>query len=433
MRHVIAAHVPGDSGPPLIGHTLRIRRDPVAWGLDRLDRHGPVSWSRAWGTTVVNVVGADAIGEVLTDRDGAFANGPGWGPFLEPFFTRGLMLLDGDEHRHHRRIMTQAFTPASIADYHGHSRRLIGSAVAGWPAGTVTLLPKIKQLTLDVAARAFLGARLGPETDTVRTAFIDTLRGSGTILRAPIPGSRYARGLRGRARLESFLSARLPDARRLDRTDLFATLCRAVTDDGHRFSPRDVVNHMIFLLMAAHDTTTAATVATAYQLARHPHWQEAARAEADEQAGSAAPVDVDRLPVLDRIVRESMRLQAPVPVLVRATTSDTELQGHTVPAGTICSVGIHVTHHLPDLWEQPERFDPDRFTRPLPHPYAWRPFGGGAHTCLGMRFAMLETKSILHAMLRSWQWRTRPGYRPRIDYTTVPTPRDGLPLEITAR
>lgn len=424
--------MPGDPGPPVIGHTLRIQRDPVGWGLSRHARYGAVSWSRAWGTTVVNLVGAEAIESVLTNRDRTFANGPGWGPFLEPLFTRGLMLLDFDEHRHHRRIMAEAFTPRRLAAYYTSAAARTAAALARWTPRELALFPDVKRLSLDIAAETFAGTRL-EESPSVQRAFVDAVRAGAAFVRFPIPGSRWARGVRGRQILERYLRAQLPSARSTDRGDLLSALCHATTEAGDRFTDQDVVNHMIFLLMAAHDTSTAAVVATAYHLGRHQEWQERARAEADAIGELSDPSAVDHLVVLDRIVKEALRINTPVPVLARRTVSETVVAGQPIPADTICSVGLHVTHHMSDYWPNPETFDPDRFSRALPHSYAWRPFGGGAHTCIGMRFAILEIKTILHAMLRRYRWSLRPGYRLYIDYSTVPVPRDGLPVRLAAR
>jgi cytochrome P450 len=429
----MGADIPGDPGPPLIGHTLRIRRDPVAWGLDRYQRYGPVSWSRAWGSTIVNLIGAEAVADALRNRDGAFANGPGWGPFLEPFFTRGLMLLDFEEHRQHRRIMAEAFTPRRLSAYFASAAPRIADTIARWPAGQLTVFPRIKRLSLGIATETFLGTTLPDDAATVRRAFVDAVRGAATYVRVPVPGTRWRRGIRGRRILEEFIQRQLPAARAGDRDDLLAALCQAATPDGETFGDQDVIDHMIFLLMAAHDTATAAAVAIAYQLGRHPDWQRRARAEADEVGELTDVDDVDRLVVLDRVMREAMRLHSPVPVLARRTVAETTVAGRRVPAGAICSVGLLATHHLPEHWPDPERFDPDRFAGALPHPYAWRPFGGGAHTCIGMRFAALEIKAILHAMLRRHEWSVAAGYRLRIDYGTVPVPSDGLPVTLTPR
>ena len=104
-------------------------------------------------------------------------------------------------------------------------------------------------------------------------AFIAAVRAGTAVIRRPVPGSTWSKGLHARALLEKFFRAHLPAKRRYGGDDLFAQLCRAESEYGHGFSDDDIVNHMIFLLMAAHDTTTITLSSMAYHLAKHPEWQ----------------------------------------------------------------------------------------------------------------------------------------------------------------
>lgn len=97
--------IPGDAGLPLINYTVQFATGTMVASRRRYDRYGPVSWAKAFGKTWVSAHGPDACGEVLHNRDHAFESGPGWSFLIGPFFTRGLMLLDGGEHHRHRRIM----------------------------------------------------------------------------------------------------------------------------------------------------------------------------------------------------------------------------------------------------------------------------------------------------------------------------------------
>jgi hypothetical protein len=106
------APVPGDPGLPLVGYSWQLMHDPLGIGRRRYDMYGPVSWLNAFGTRMVALLGPDAAEAALANRDRAFSSGEGWGYFIGPFFRRGIMLLDFDEHLRHRRIMQQAFTRA---------------------------------------------------------------------------------------------------------------------------------------------------------------------------------------------------------------------------------------------------------------------------------------------------------------------------------
>ena len=141
------------------------------------------------------------------------------------------------------------------------------------------LFPNVKRLTLDVATRVFMDMAPDQDQERINRAFVATVR-AGTalsVIRYPVAGGPPAWPA---ARvLEQYFAANIDAKRHADHGDLFSALCHATTDDGHRFTDTDVINHMIFLMMAAHDTTTITSTAAAYYLAKHPEWQDRARAE----------------------------------------------------------------------------------------------------------------------------------------------------------
>jgi len=426
--------VPGEAGPPLIGHTLHVMRDPLGWNRQFHDKYGPVAWTNLFGQRMVAAAGPDAAERVLVNRDKAFSNGRGWEYFIGPFFRRGIMLLDFEEHLHHRRIMQQAFTRERLASY----LESMNPAIAGgldllFPEATLRAHPAFKRLTLDLATRTFMGGDLGPGADRVNRAFVAAVRAGTAYVRFPVPGLRWSRGLRGRRVLEELLRAQLPAKRAGAADDLFSVLCHARSEDGHRFGDEDVVSHMIFLLMAAHDTTTMALTTMTYYLAKHPQWQDRVRAESAALAGPhLALADADRLVALDLVMKECLRLVAPLHATVRGTVKDTEILGYFIPADTPLYLSLHFVHHMPQYWPDPERFDPERFAEhrreDKVHPYAWLPFGGGVHKCIGLRFAGLEVKAVLHQLLLRYRWSVPAGYEMPLDYTSMPTPSDGLPV-----
>jgi cytochrome P450 len=437
--------IPGEPGLPVVGNTIRLMHDPIGWSRYLYDRYGPVAWTNTFGMRVVTAAGPDAAERVLVNRDKAFSNGYGWEYFIGPFFRRGIMLLDFDEHLQHRRIMQQAFTRDRLAGYLDSMSPSIAAGIEAWPADAASpatgrgaafqLHPGLKRLTLDLATRTFMGGRLGAEADRVNRAFIDTVRAGTAYLRFPVPGLRWSRGLRGRRVLEGLLAEQLPAKRAGDGEDLFSALCHARSEDGHQFADSDVVNHMIFLLMAAHDTTTITMSTMSYYLARHPEWQDRVRAESVALGRAAVGFDdLDRLASLDLVMKECLRLVAPLHGMPRKAVRDTELLGHFLPAGTTVIVSPHFNHHMPEYWPDPERFDPERFAEhrrgDRVHGYAWLPFGGGVHKCIGMRFAALQVKAVMHQVLLRYRWSVPDGYQMPLDYTSMPTPRDRLPVRL---
>ena len=137
-------------------------------------------------------------------------------------------------------------------------------------------------------------------------------------MRKPVPGGRWRKGLRSRRVLEEFFSSAIADKRARETPDLFSVLCHAETEEGQRFTDDDVVNHMIFVLMAAHDTSTITMTQMAYHLARHPEWQQRARDESDGLPSELGYDDLGSLSILDLVMKESLRLCPPVPSQPRA-------------------------------------------------------------------------------------------------------------------
>ncbi|MGH3716580.1 MAG: cytochrome P450 [Micromonosporaceae bacterium] len=428
--------MPGDPGLPLLGYTHKMLGDPIEFGWQRYERYGPVSWLRALGTRMVNAIGPDAAEVVLQNRDKAYANGPAWGYAIGPFFRRGIMLLDFDEHLHHRRIMQQAFTRQRLAGYLDAMNPAISTALDGWrESATFPVFPSVKRLTLDLATSVFMGARLGGESDRINRAFTDCVRAGTSWIRFPVPGLGWSRGLAGRRVLEELLTGRLPQKRAGTGDDLFSALCHAQSEDGHQFTDDDVVNHMIFLLMAAHDTSTITMTTMAYHLARSPEWQQRCREES-AALGTDRPSyqDLERLTSLELVMKEALRLTAPVPWLPRHAVRDTELLGYYVPAGTMVVVSPYFTHHMPEYWPDPERFDPERFAddrrEDKVHRHAWDPFGSGAHKCIGMHFAFVQVKAVMHQLLLRHRWSVDPAYQVCWDLTALPRPKDDLPVRL---
>nr|WP_200862790.1 cytochrome P450 [Amycolatopsis orientalis] len=427
----------GDDGPPLIGHTLDGMRFGLDFSLRRFEQFGPVSWMGVFGQRIVTLSGPEATQTALVNKDKAFSQ-EGWKFFIERFFERGLMLLDFGEHHLHRRIMQEAFTRDRLRGYVAQMGPALREGVAALPSGRPRLYWAFKQLTLDVATQVFMGMRSAADAERINRAFVAAVRAGTAVVRYPVPGGRWAAGLRGRRTLERYFGENLAAKREADGDDLFSALCHAVSEGGDRFSDADIVNHMIFLMMAAHDTTTITASAMAYYLAKHPEWQERAREESLRLGDDLPDLEaLESLETLDLVMKEALRLRAPVPSLARKTTKDTAVLGRYLPEGTMVAVSPTLNHYSPDHWTDPLRFDPERFgpdrREDKSHRFAWMPFGGGAHKCIGLQFGGLEVKALLHELLRAHRWSVPEAYVAKWDYVSLPVPADGLPARLAYR
>ncbi|NPU93425.1 MAG: cytochrome P450 [Gammaproteobacteria bacterium] len=428
--------LPGDAGLPVVGYTIHSMLDPMGFARKRYDQYGDISWSNVLGIRMVGMSGPDANQFVFQNRGDLFSNNQGWDFFIGKFFHRGIMLLDFEEHRHHRRIMQNAFKKPVLVEYLKSMNEPIARGIRRWqPASQFHILTHIKNLTLDLATEVFMGEKLGREADSINKAFVDTVRAGSSPIRFALPGSRWKKGLDGRKVLEKFFHARVAEKRKSEANDLFSQLCRAETEDGQRFSDDDVVNHMVFLMMAAHDTTTITLCTMFYHLAKHPEWQERLRAES--RALGKEQLDYDDLDAMEGmtlVMKEALRLCAPVPSIPRKTVKDVVYKGYLIPKGSMITVSPYFTHFMPEFWPNPTHFDPERFSEARRedkvHPYAYVPFGGGAHMCIGLHFADLQVKAVLHQILLHYRWSVPKDYKMPIDMTSLPVPGDKLPVKL---
>lgn len=427
--------VPGDGGWPLIGNSFEMLRDMDHFFKNRYEKYGEVSWGTAFGMRFTWLLGPDANQFVFQNRGDLFASSA-WEYFIARFFKRGLMLLDFDEHRAHRRIMQGAFAREALLGYLEVLTPQITVGLNAWePKDGFLIFDHLKSMTLDLASQVFMGHKPGPEADRVNKAFLATVQAATGIIRFPLWGTRWRAGTRGRRLLEKFFRQDLHEKRGSDSNDLFSRLCRATNDEGERFSDDDIINHMIFVLMAAHDTSTITLSNMIYQLAKHPEWQDRLRAESIS-LGTHAPdfEQLAKLETMGMVMKEALRMCAPVPGLPRKTTRDCEYKGFLIKAGSFINISPWFTHTSELFWHQPERFDPERFSEARAedkrHAFQWVPFGGGAHKCIGLHFGEMEVKAILHQMLLRFRWSIPSGYVMKQDFTSLPIPKDRLPVKL---
>ncbi len=197
---------------------------------------------------------------------------------------------------------------------------VIGRAAAAALSGDDLLVyPYLKRTLLDIATAVFMGDEPGPQSQMMAKAFTDCLRAATAVVRFPVPGLRWSAGVRGRRVLEQYFHTRVHAKRASGGDDLFAALCRIRDEDGNQFTDDDVVNHLIFLMMASTDTCATTSTAVLYQLALHPEWQDRVRAESISEIGGGR-LDLDalnRMRSLGMVINESLRLLAPVPGAIR--------------------------------------------------------------------------------------------------------------------
>lgn len=433
------SHIPGPRPDPIMGHTLRILKDCYGFTIRSREEFGDIFKTKLLGEWRVLLNGADALEFVLVDRDRNFSNQEGWQP-LRNVFDGGLLMRDFDEHRRHRRIMQAAFRSKAMDHYVARMNATLPRLLAEWPAGRkFAYYPAVKELTLRLGADVFMGMDPDdPRVPALNKAFVNEIAASYGIVRRPLPFTKMWHGIRGRRFLVRTFRDLIAERREKGGDDFFSQMCLATDEDGERWTEEEIVDHFNFLLMAAHDTTASSLATMAWAMTAWPEWQDRVIAEVDAlDEGELGDAALTAMPVTERVFKEALRLVPPVPFIPRKTVRDVEWQGVTIPKGTNVSVCPGIVQLEPGLWTDPENFDPDRFSpnraEDRHHKYAWSPFGGGAHKCLGMHFAMVQVKLFTAHLMRIRRLRsgsTRPVTWQRVP---IPFPKGGLPIILDER
>jgi cytochrome P450 len=428
MRADKRAGVPWPPGE--LGFSLkrmrRFDRDPLGLLLESYERFGPVFTLRLFHHNAVFMLGPEANHYILVSHAKNFLWREGHLRDLIPLLGDGLLTTDGSFHRTHRKLMLPAFHREQIAAAIGLMRAEVGQAVDQLqPGATVDLYDWTRRVALRVAMRALFGI----DPDTARAGgmnaaeeFEDALSFYARDYLLQIPRGPYTpfwKLMRSRRRLDELIYREIERRTATGERgmDVLSLLLDARDEEGHSLSRRHVRDEVMTLLFAGHDTTTSTVSFLFYELARNPE----------------IPEDVDV--TVDMVVDETLRKYPPAYIGPRRAVETFEFQGVTVPGGAHVEYCSWASHHLPDVWPEPDAFRPERFTEEnkakLP-PGAYVPFGGGSRTCIGMRFGLAEVSVITRAILERFRLDLQPGYELAIRHAPTISPKAGLPMRVRA-
>jgi cytochrome P450 len=384
-------------------HSLQFIKDAPLFLEQQRQKHGQVFRCRIFGFDIVRIQDADVTGTILKNSHEIVSAEKGWDVVLDDIFPNGLLSKDGKHHLFHRRIMQHAFKKEAMLAYFEEIKvwsEALASDLALKPS--VDFFPYIKVQTLNLALKLFLG--LDPSeavSKSISKAFIDMVESTMALVRIPMLNSKFHRGVKGRAHLIDVFSSLVKQRRKQPRNDLVSFLCDSTDEDGNQFSDEQIIDHIIFTMMAAHDTTASSLSSLMLQITDNTHWQDKI-AEEVSRFPNLSYGQLKDLTVSENVFKETLRIMPPVVTAPRVFFKDVNLLGYDIPAGTRTGINIYGNHHDPRYWNSPEKFDPTRFERgeDKNHPNIYIPFGGGAHKCIGMHVAMMEVKLILNAIFK---------------------------------
>jgi len=430
--------LPYAKGLPFFGQTFAVLRDPVGWGERQRAKYGDAYIVKVFFQKTVVLCGPDALEQVWLDKDQSFSTAAGYRRLFGHLTDTSLLMMDFAEHRRHRKALNPAFKAEVMKGYLAQMDRAIRSRMKDWTGGEqFKFYPAIKALTLDVATDVFFDLPKGDERKKINQALTDILASALAVIRLSLPGTRWAKGLKAQRKITNFLRSQIDARRTSDAEDVFTRLCHVVDEDGKAFTDDEILGHLMTLWIAGHDTLASGLSTLVCYLGKNPEWQaklaeEIAALSLDGRAPTLE--DMKELPLCGYAFREALRIMPPAIAVPRGTRKDTSFRGYHIPAGIQVSASIYAVHHDEKLWPDPEKFDPMRFApENIPADrsrFAWAPFGGGAHKCIGMVFAETQAKCFLVNLLGQRRILLPEGYEAKFSILPTPRPADGMPLRI---
>jgi cytochrome P450 len=325
------------------------------------------------------------------------------------------VVTDGEEHDRRRRLLQPAFSTRAV---HAHVPLMVeevGRALCGWrPGQCVDAYQDLRTVVRRIVVRALFGNHLQASADRLGELlqpmidFVNRLL--TTQIKLNVPGTLWHRARRAKAQADALVFDAITRARRAgdggEPDDVLATLV-AASEDGYGLSDAEIRDQVVSLIAAGYDTTSGAAGWLVYELLRQPEVWATAADEAKRVIAHDVLRDehLSQLPYIDGVINEVLRLHPPGVISGRYVVEPIALAGYTIPAGRRVLYSPYVTHRLPELWRDPERFSPLRWDKTRPGyresaPYSFVPFGGAYRRCIGFGLATIELKVICTELVR---------------------------------
>jgi sterol 14-demethylase len=402
-------------GLPFLGHALEFRRDPIGLIQRGRDRHGDIFAFPLLGRWV-HVLTGSAGNEAFFKAPDTMLSAKEAYQFTVPIFGKGVAYdTTPDLMDQQLRMVYPALRDEKVQSYARFIAAEVEDYLDGWGlSGTIDLLAAMNEVTIRTAGRCLIGAEF--RTDVARTfaRLYHELEGGINMVaffapNFPLPAMRR----RDRARRQVVrLMSPLIGARRAANAstdDFLDALITARGSDGEPLNEDTITGLLLTLLFAGQHTSAVLATWTGILLLQHPHHlppilEEQATVFGTQNMTLAALKQLTRL---ERCIKEAERLHPPLVMLMRKVLRDFEFTGHVVPAGDLAMVSPAVSHRIPELFGNPGRYDPDRFTPPREEdriPYSLIGFGGGKHRCIGIAFAYQQIKVIWSILLRHYEF-----------------------------
>jgi cytochrome P450 len=440
---------PGPRGDTLLGSVLDFKHDPLQFVLWASRAYGDVArFGMGIGDWYL-VTHPELIWEIMTTQADVFLKPRVAHRLWKDFLGQGLLTAEGDVWRRQHQLMRPALHGDRLGHYGDVMVAYTDRMLDGWSPGSERDVHRdFTALTLEVVAKCLFDAdvRSGGETAMVGEAMEVLQRVMVEHIHMPVPVPRWWPSERNRRKVSAvetirgIVKAIVSERRRTgeDKGDLLSMLVQTRFEDGDSLTDKEIHDQAVTLFFAGHETSANALTWCWYLLARHPEVVARLRAELEAVVGDrpATMADLRRLPYLDQVVKESMRILPPVWVFMKEPVRDTTLGGYRIPKGVQVMISPYVTQHDPRFWPEPDCFRPERFAKEnleaIPRG-AYIPFSGGSRVCFGKSFAQAELRLIVATMIRRIDAVVPASYQPVKVAELSMHPRDGMPIVVQPR
>jgi cytochrome P450 len=439
------------AGSPIIGSIREFQKDRLGFLLRLRQEHGDIAHFRLFNSDIYLLSRPDMIKQVLVDHHRRYYKGRAY-QRIRFALGNGLLTSEGDFWLRQRRLVQPAFHRKNLDKLPPIMTDAAQEMLADWKklasdGKLVDINAEMMRLALTIVSRALFKTDVGDRAEEVASA-LDVLmeqsqrRIQNPFLLPPVLPTRDDRIFRESVqRLDQIVYGMIENRRRASQedNDLLSMLIAAKdADSGEYMTDQQLRDEVITLFLAGHETTANALSWTWYLLSKFPDVERKLYQELKQVLKGGVPTlaDIPALPYTRMVIDESIRLFPPAWLISRTAREDDVVDGITIPAGSIAFLSPYVTHRHPDLWENPEGFDPERFspTRSASRPdFAYFPFGGGPRLCIGNNFALMEAQLVLAAMVQHFQVEIVPGHPIELQPSITLRPRHGILARLRAR
>ena len=414
--------------PPVVGHSIQFNYDALALIQRLQESKGDVFQLNILNEDVLLFLTPSATKQIFLDPDDNFSSKHGWEFSIGPTFENGLMLRDFDDHKYHRSLLQNSFRRDALDKY----LHIIQPRIDSWIEEVKQkrgfyLYKSIKQLMFNVAVELFFDEVDDTKLNHLNQLFINSIKPATTIVRSPYPMTRMKKGLKARVELLEYFQEK-SDKIDLSKETLFADLVKTNNEEAG-LTNFEIAEHMIFLLLAAHDTTTSTLTSSIHFLAEDEKYQNKVKTESSTLSKTDISDPKNGI-IGEALFNEAIRKYPPVPFSPRWVVRDAELDGYEIPKNTYIAAGPLVLHNDERYWEDPLAFNPERFEDPTITHEAYFPFAGGAHTCLGKFFASYLFKNVVYKLVDNFQVISTTEEL-KINPAPIPNPRKDVKIQVS--